>query len=53
MNKQTMHTEISVIPMGTISGMSMSKEIADAFDAIHRVKGYSKHWLCLHPWERR
>jgi uncharacterized protein (TIGR00106 family) len=38
MNKQTIHAEISVIPIGTISGTSMSKEIADAFDAIHRVK---------------
>jgi uncharacterized protein YqgV (UPF0045/DUF77 family) len=38
MNKQTMHAEISVIPMGTISGTSMTKEIADSFDAIRRVK---------------
>ena len=38
MNKQTIHAEISVIPIGTISGTSMSKEIADAFDAIRRVK---------------
>jgi Thiamine-binding protein len=38
MNKQTIHAEISVIPIGTISGTSMSKEIADASDAIRRVK---------------
>jgi Thiamine-binding protein len=38
MNKQTIHAEISVIPVGTISGTSMSKEIAGASDAIRRVK---------------
>ena len=38
MNKQTIHAEISVIPIGTISGTSMTKEIADYFDAIRRVK---------------
>jgi len=34
MDKQTIHAEISVIPIGTISGTSMRKEIAAAFDAI-------------------
>ena len=32
--EQILHAEISVIPIGTNSGTSMSKEIASAFDAI-------------------
>ena len=36
--EQILHAEISVIPIGTNSGTSMSKEIASAFDAIRRVK---------------
>ena len=30
--------EISIVPVGTSSGTSMSKEIALAFDAISRIK---------------
>ena len=33
-NEQTIHAEISVIPIGTISGTSMSKEIAGASDVF-------------------
>jgi len=50
MNKQTVHAEISVIPIGTISGTSMSKEIAGASDAIRRVKDLK---AMLIPMERR
>jgi uncharacterized protein (TIGR00106 family) len=38
MGEQTLHAEISVIPIGTNSGISMSKEIATAFDAIRKIK---------------
>ena len=37
-SEQTFHAEISVIPIGTSSGTSMSKEIAAAFDAIRKIK---------------
>jgi uncharacterized protein (TIGR00106 family) len=37
-SEQTFHAEISVIPIGTSSGTSMSKEIATAFDAIRKIK---------------
>jgi uncharacterized protein YqgV (UPF0045/DUF77 family) len=37
-SEQTFHAEISVIPIGTSSGTSMSKEIAAAFDTIRKIK---------------
>ena len=41
MTKNTIHAEISVIPIGIRSETttSMSKEIAAAFDAIQKIKG--------------
>jgi len=36
--EQILHAEISVIPIGTNSGTSMSKEISSAFDAIRKIK---------------
>src|SRR5215212_5548927 len=41
MSENTIHAEISVIPIGIRSEMttSMSKEIAAAFDAIQKIKG--------------
>ena len=44
MSKNTIHAEISVIPIGIMSEKkttttSMSKEIAVAFDAIQKIKG--------------
>jgi uncharacterized protein YqgV (UPF0045/DUF77 family) len=36
-SEQTFHAEINVTPIGTISGTSVSKEIATAFDAIHKI----------------
>jgi uncharacterized protein (TIGR00106 family) len=36
--EQILHAEISVIPIGTNSGTSMSKEIASVFDAIRKIK---------------
>ena len=50
MNEQTIHAEISVIPIGTVSRRSMSKEIVAAFEAIRRIKDSR---LYLHQWERR
>ena len=37
-SEQTFHAEVNVIPIGTSSGTSMTKEIAAAFDAIHKIK---------------
>ncbi len=41
MSENTIHAEISVIPIGIRSqtATSMSKEIAAAFDAIQKIKG--------------
>lgn len=41
MSENTIHAEISVIPIGISSQTttSMSKEIAAAFDAIQKIKG--------------
>ncbi|HEX6029180.1 MAG TPA: MTH1187 family thiamine-binding protein [Nitrososphaeraceae archaeon] len=41
MSENTIHAEISVIPIGIRSQttISMSKEIAAAFDAIQKIKG--------------
>lgn len=41
MTENTIHAEISVIPIGISSQTttSMSKEIATAFDAIQKIKG--------------
>jgi uncharacterized protein (TIGR00106 family) len=41
MNENTIHAEISIIPIGIRSETttSMSKEIAAAFDAIQKIKG--------------
>ena len=41
MSENTIHAEISVIPIGISSQTttSMSKEIATAFDAIQKIKG--------------
>ena len=41
MSENTIHAEISVIPIGIRSETttSMSKEIAAAFDAIQKIKG--------------
>ena len=41
MSENTIHAEISVIPIGIRSQTttSMSKEIATAFDAIQKIKG--------------
>ena len=36
-NNQTIHAEISIIPVGT-SSTSISKEVAAAFDAIRKTK---------------
>lgn len=36
--EQILHAEISVIPIGTNSGTSMSKQIASVFDAIRKIK---------------
>ena len=36
-NKQTIHAEISILPIGT-SNASISKEVAAAFDAIRKTK---------------
>jgi uncharacterized protein (TIGR00106 family) len=36
-NKQTIHAEISILPIGT-SNTSISKEVAAAFDAIRKTK---------------
>jgi uncharacterized protein (TIGR00106 family) len=36
---QIIDAEISIIPFGTGSGTSMSKEIAAAFDAIRKIEG--------------
>jgi uncharacterized protein (TIGR00106 family) len=36
-NNQTIHAEISVLPVGT-SNTSISKEVAAAFDAIRKTK---------------
>lgn len=36
--EQILHAEISVIPVGTSSGTSMSKEVAAAFDAIRKIR---------------
>ena len=37
-NNQTIHAEISTVPVGT-SNTSISKEVAAAFDAIRKTKG--------------
>ena len=41
MSENTIHAEISIIPIGISSKTttSMSKEIAAAFDAIQKIKG--------------
>jgi uncharacterized protein (TIGR00106 family) len=36
-NEQTIHAEISILPIGT-SNTSISKEVAAAFDAIRKTK---------------
>jgi uncharacterized protein (TIGR00106 family) len=36
-NNQTIHAEISILPVGT-SSTSISKEVAAAFDAIRKTK---------------
>jgi uncharacterized protein (TIGR00106 family) len=38
-SKQLICAEISVIPIGTNRGTSMSKEIAAAYKAINKIKG--------------
>jgi uncharacterized protein (TIGR00106 family) len=38
-SKQLICAEISVIPIGTSQGTSMSKEIAAAYKAINKIKG--------------
>jgi uncharacterized protein (TIGR00106 family) len=38
-SKQLICAEISVIPIGTNQGTSMSKEIAAAYKAINKIKG--------------
>ena len=37
-SNQTLHAEISIVPVGT-SSTSISKEVAAAFDAIRKTKG--------------
>ena len=37
-NNQTIHAEISILPLGT-ADTSISKEVAAAFDAIRKTKG--------------